>query len=136
MDILSQLQNNKGTLSSRLSEKLAQEVLAGNFDILKAAVELTQYLIASKKEKNVRSGAAKIIEIVAMKKPDIVTPFLKKLLPALEAEEPQTRWMIIRTMGFCSKFNQQISQKALQYAKSLFGIKKTDFVSLVQQIFF
>lgn len=124
MDIVSQLRNNKGTVSSKLSENLAREVIAGEFDILKEAVELTSFSITSKEEKNIRSGAAKIVEVVAMEKPDIVVPYLEELLPALEAKEPQTRWMVMRTMGYCSKYNQIISQKAVIYAKKFIREKK------------
>lgn len=41
--IFEQLKNNKGTVSSELSKRLAFEVLAGNIEILKEAIELTVY---------------------------------------------------------------------------------------------
>ena len=68
-------------------------------------------------DKNVRSGAAKIIEQVAQKKPELVAGYLKDLFPGLESYEPQTRWMIIHTFGFCAKLNSVIASKALDKAK-------------------
>jgi len=67
MPILNQLQKNKGTLSSALGKSLAEKVLKGEKGILNEAVELINY-----DDKNVRAGAAKIIEIVAEKKPELV----------------------------------------------------------------
>lgn len=64
-----------------------------------------------------RAGAVKIIEQVAEKKPELVANYLKDLLPALDTPEPQTRWMIIYTFGFCAKLNPSISIKALEKAK-------------------
>ena len=124
MQIIEQLKNNKGTISSELSKRLALEVLSGNMDILSEAIELTSYELKNKKEKNIRSGAAKIVEVVAMEKPELVSPYLEELLPALEADEPQTRWMIIRTMGICAVFNEVIAGKALEYAKMQIRNKK------------
>jgi hypothetical protein len=117
MSIFQLLQNNKGTVSSALGKELAKKVLNGQFDILDEAIELSAYKYEDKKEKNIRSGAAKIVEIVAEKKPELVAPHLEKLMPALTVEEPQTRWMIIRTFGFCSHLNPQIAEKAFGYAK-------------------
>ena len=65
MSIFSQLQNNKGTVSSALGKELAAKVLLGDISILDEAISLTTYEVENKKEKNVRSGAAKIVEIVA-----------------------------------------------------------------------
>jgi hypothetical protein len=112
MSILSQLQNNKGTVSSALSKLLAQQVLKGDPDILIDAINLISF-----EDKNVRSGAAKIIETVAEKKPDYVSPHLSKLLPALEVQEPQTRWMVLHTLGLCAKLDPQTSLKAIPKAK-------------------
>ncbi|NLE06730.1 MAG: hypothetical protein GX638_18265 [Crenarchaeota archaeon] len=131
MQIIEQLKNNKGTISSELSKRLALEVLSGNMDILSEAIELTSYELKNKKEKNIRSGAAKIVEVVAMEKPELVSPYLEELLPALEADEPQTRWMIIRTMGICAVFNEVIAGKALEYAKMYIRNKKEGELCLV-----
>ena len=46
----------------------------------------------------------------------MVASQLEKLLPALTVDEPQTRWMIIRTMGFCASLNTAIAEKAVKYA--------------------
>ncbi|MGE5627938.1 MAG: hypothetical protein ACM3X7_07445 [Solirubrobacterales bacterium] len=131
MVIIDQLRNNKGTLSSELSKSLALEVLTGNTEILKEAIELTSYALTNKKEKNIRAGAAKIVEIVAMETPELVAPYLAKLLPALDANEPQTRWMVIRTMGVCAAYNEAIAEKALEYAKMYIRKKKEGELCLV-----
>jgi hypothetical protein len=49
-------------------------------------------------QKHVRAGAAKVVEIVAENRPELVAPHLSKLLPALSVEEPQTRWAIKRSL--------------------------------------
>ena len=131
MEIIEQLRNNKGTISSELSKRMAAEVLSGNTEILKEAIELTSYALTNKKEKNIRSGAAKIVEVVAMEKPELIEPYLEKLLPALDVNEPQTRWMIIRTMGFCAVYNETVAEKALEYAKMYIRNKKEGELCLV-----
>lgn len=110
--LLSQLQNNKGTLSSALGKSLAEKVIKGDKLLLKQAIELIDC-----DDKNVRSGIAKIFEMVAEKKPELVKPYLEKLLPGLEAEEPQTRWMVIRTLGLCAQTKPQTALKAIPKAK-------------------
>jgi len=112
MSILSKLQNNKGTVSSSLSKSLAQQVLKGDSDILIEAINLISF-----EDKNVRSGAAKIIETVAEKKPEYVSPYLNKLLPSLDVQEPQTRWMILHVLGLCAKLEPQTSIKAIPKAE-------------------
>jgi hypothetical protein len=87
-------------------------VLKGDTDILIEAIDLIAF-----KDKNVRSGAAKIIETVAEKKPEYVSPHLSKLLPALEVPELQTRWMVLHTFGLCAKLDPQTSLKAIPKAK-------------------
>jgi hypothetical protein len=113
MPILQQLQKNRGTISSALGKSPAQKVLEGNKEILKEAVELIEY-----NSKDVRAEAAKIIEKVAEKKPELVVSYLKDLLPALELPEPQTKWMIIHTLGLCAKLNPSISIKGIDKAKA------------------
>jgi hypothetical protein len=117
MSILEQLKSNKGTISSALSKRLADDVLNGNTTILKDAIGLSSYCANNINVKNIRSGAAKIVECVAEKKPELVSPFLEQLLPALSVEEPQTRWMAIRTMGYCAGFQPEVACKALPFAK-------------------
>jgi hypothetical protein len=58
-----------------------------------------------------------VVEIVAEKRPDLVAPHLDQLLPALTVKEPQTRWAVIRTMGFCAHLNQPAADKALPFAE-------------------
>jgi hypothetical protein len=117
MGIFRQLEKNKGTTSSALGKELAKEVLKGKRDILSEAIELTLYEKGEIKAKNVRAGAAKIVEQVAEKQPELVAPFLENLLPALDLPEPQTKWMIIRTMGYCAHINREAAVKAVEYAK-------------------
>jgi len=124
MALFELLQNNKGTVSSALGKELAKKVLEGNFDILYEAIELSVYNAHDKKEKNIRSGAAKIVEIVAEEKPRLVAPHLEKLVPALTVDEPQTRWMIIRTMGFCAVLNPLVAANAIKYAEKFISKKE------------
>lgn len=117
MSILEKLQNNKGTISSALGKELAWEVLNGDRGILNEAVALCVYNLPDPGSKNVRAGAAKIVEIVAEKKPEWVSPFLNDLFPCLQAPEPQTRWMTIRTFGFCAVLSPETAKKGIEYAK-------------------
>jgi hypothetical protein len=117
MGTFDQLSSNKGTVSSALGKTLAQEVLAGKTSILLECIDLTLYEAASPSKKHIRSGAAKVVEIVAEKRPDLVAPHLDQLLPALTVKEPQTRWAVIRTMGFCAHLNQPAADKALPFAE-------------------
>ncbi|NQT29205.1 MAG: HEAT repeat domain-containing protein [Candidatus Saganbacteria bacterium] len=112
MTLLKDLENNKGAVSSALGKLLAEKVLKGNNEILKEAIQLV-----SCENKNVRAGAAKIIEKVAEKKPELVAPSLKKLLPSLCSPEPQTRWMIINAFGLTAKLNPLVAVKAFDKAK-------------------
>lgn len=117
MSIFEQLSNNKGTVSSALGKALAQKVLKGQVNILSECIELSSYEVEAPAKKNIRSEAAKVVEIVAEKQPELVSPHLEKLLPALSVKEPQTRWMIIRVMGFCAHLNKPVAQKAIGYAE-------------------
>jgi hypothetical protein len=118
MSIFEQLSRNKGTVSSALGKELAQRVLQeSRIDILLECIDLSTYQASSPVSKNIRSGAAKVVEIVAEKQPELVAPHLEKLIPALAAEEPQTRWMIIRVMGFCAFLNKPVARRALAYAE-------------------
>ena len=117
MRILEQLQNNKGTVSSALGKALAQDVLNGEASILDEAITLCSYMAADKKQKSIRAGAAKVVEIVAMKQPELVADRLNDLLPAFAVAEPQTRWMLLRTFEFCAPLNLADAERALPYAK-------------------
>lgn len=116
MKLLDKLRNNKGTVSSKLGKELAMEVLNGNNQLLEDAVSLVTYDLKDIRGKNIRAGAAKIVEKVAEKNPEKVSRFLSDLLPALEAEEPQTRWMIIMTFGYCASLNTSVAEKGIIYA--------------------
>lgn len=124
MSIFEQLANNKGTVSSALGKTLAQKVLNGQVDILSECIDLSSYEVEASAQKHIRSGAAKVVEIIAEKQPEWVAPHLEKLLPALSVKEPQTRWMIIRTMGFCAHLNRAVAQKAIEYAEAYIQDKK------------
>jgi len=117
MSIFEQLQNNKGTTSSALGKELANEVLKGNKEILIEAIQLVSYDAGKEKSKNIRAGAAKIIEKVAEEKPEMVSPYIGDIFPSLEVKEPQTRWMIIMTLGYCAKLNQETTFEAIPYAR-------------------
>ncbi|HVM72582.1 MAG TPA: hypothetical protein VMT91_12550 [Anaerolineales bacterium] len=117
MSIFEQLSNNKGTVSSALGKTLAQRVLLeGRLDILMECIDLASYEASAPVYRNIRSGAAKVVEIVAEKRPEWVAPHLGKLLPALDVHEPQTRWAIIRVMGFCARLNKPVALEAIAYA--------------------
>jgi hypothetical protein len=129
MSILPELQAQKGCLSSSAGKILAEQVLAGDLSILHEAVDLVSYQLGDKKAKSIRSGAAKIVEIVAEKKPELVEAYLSKILPGLTASEPQTRWMAIRIMGFCARVNPQQAAQAIPFAEE-FLAHKTDGLCL------
>ncbi|MBU1119408.1 hypothetical protein KKH43_06010 [Patescibacteria group bacterium] len=97
MTLLDQLEGNKGTVSSALGKSLAKKILAGDKTLLKEAIPLVIY-----DDKNVRSGAAKIVEKVAEERPEFVSPYLDQLKPALNVDEAQTKWMIIHVSGLCA----------------------------------
>ncbi len=124
MILFEKLKNNKGTISSALGKEIASEVLIGDLGLLSEALELCKYNKDIKKDKNIRAGAAKIIEIVAEKKPELVSENLDQLLPCLEVHEAQTRWMIIRTFGFCAKHNTKIAIKGFTFAKEYLNNKE------------
>jgi hypothetical protein len=118
MSIFSELSANKGTISSALGKSLAQKVLQdGQLSILAECIELVTYEPSEPTAKNIRAGAAKVVEIVAEKRPELVASHLEKLFPALTVPEPQTRWMLIRVMGFCAHLNKEKAREAVPYAK-------------------
>ena len=117
MSVFEQLSTNKGTVSSTLGKMLAQKVLDENqMDILLECIDLASYEASSPASRHIRSGAAKVVEIVAEKQSELVAPHLGKLFAALSVQEPQTRWMIIRVMGFCARLNKPVAHKAIAYA--------------------
>ena len=118
MTLFEQLEQNKGTISSALGKELAKKVLNGNTEILSEAINYTSFDPHNKKAKSIRAGAAKIIEKVAEKKPELVAPYLGRLLPALDMPEPQTRWMIILAFGYCVKDKPKLALKGIDFAKS------------------
>ena len=118
MTTLELLKQNKGTVSSALGKQLAQKVIDGDHALLKDAVKFTSYDQDNKKAKSIRAGAAKIIEKVAEKKPELVAPYLDRLLPTLDMPEPQTRWMIILAFGYCVKDKPKLALKGINFAKS------------------
>lgn len=130
MSIFEQLSTNKGTVSSALGKTLAQKVLQeGQTEILMECLALSSFDASKPASKQIRSGAAKVVEIVAEKRPELVAHHLESLLPALSVSEPQTRWMIIRVMGFCAHLNPSIAQKAIAYAEKYLD-KKEDGLCL------
>jgi hypothetical protein len=112
MSILPQLEKNKGIISSALGKSLARQVLAGETSILEDAVALLAH-----DDRNVRAGAAKIVEQVAIVEPAWVVDFLPRLLPALDVPEAQTRWMIIHTLGLCAALDTPTVLEALPKAE-------------------
>jgi hypothetical protein len=101
-----------------LGKELAKEVLGSDVDILNEAITLVCHDLNNNEAKHIRAAAAKIIEKVAEKKPDLVSKHLPLLFPALDVEEPQTRWMLMMTFGYCSAINSHEAVKAIDYAKA------------------
>ena len=128
MSTLEQLSHNKGTVSTTLGKALAKEVLDGQTSILIECIELASYEKSQLNQKHVRAGAAKVVELVAEERPELVAPYLEELLPALSVGEPQTRWEIIRTMGFCAHLNKSVAQKALPFAEKYIHEKKDGLI--------
>jgi len=125
MNLFEQLSKNKGTVSSALGKSLARKVLQdGQDDILLECIDLVSYEASAPGSRHIRSGAAKVVEIVAEEQPEAVAPHLGKLLPALSVQEPQTRWMIIRVMGFCAHLNRSMAQRAIVFAEKYLGAKE------------
>jgi hypothetical protein len=125
MSVFEQLSSNKGTISSALGKALAQEVLQGDrLELLSECIALSTYEVMDPRSKQIRAGAAKVVEIVAEERPELVAPRLDELLPGLSAPEPQTRWMLIRTMGFCAHLNEPVAHKALAHAESYIDNKE------------
>jgi hypothetical protein len=117
MDLLDLLKTNKGTVSSALGKELAEKVLNGDKSILDQAIDYVSYDLDNQKSKGIRAGAAKILEKVAEKQPDLIANQLDKLKPALKVKESQTRWMLMQVFGYCAKLNPKDSESIMDYAK-------------------
>ena len=117
MEIFDLLKSNKGTVSSALGKDLANKVLNGDLSIIQEAFKYVVFDLNNESSKGIRAGAAKIIEKVAEKKPDLIAKDLDKLKPALNAPEPQTRWMLMQVFGFCAKLNPKEAFSAIDFAK-------------------
>jgi hypothetical protein len=117
MDLLVLLKSNKGTVSSALGKDLAKKVLNGDILLLQGAIKYVSYDLENPKAKGIRAGAAKILEKVAEKQPDLIAPDLDKLKPALSVKEPQTRWMLMLVFGYCAKLRPNESASILDYAR-------------------
>ena len=113
MSILPQLEENRGTISSALGKSLARKVLEGDTDILPEAAALLGH-----DSKDVRAGAAKILEQTAVVDPSLVLQFLPRLLTALDTPERQTRWMAIHTLGLCATLDALPKAQAFLAADS------------------
>jgi hypothetical protein len=118
MKLLELLRTNKGTVSSALGKELANKVLYGDKTILKDAIQYISYDLENPKSKNIRAGAAKILEKVAEKQPELIADDLEKLKPALDVAEPQTRWMLMQVFGYCAKLNPKEASSVIDYGKS------------------
>ena len=116
MEIGELLKANKGTVSSALGKELGAKVLNGDLSILREAFNYVIFYLGNEESKGIRAGAAKIIEVVAEKKPELIAPDLDKLKPALDAPETQTRWMLMYIFGFCAKLNPMASISIIDYA--------------------
>jgi HEAT repeat protein len=116
MNLLEKLQNNKGLVSSALSKELAKHYFEGDKQIFEDALQLL-----GNESKSVRSGSMVIIEEVANKQPDLVAPHLKELLPALEVEEPQTRWVALRTLGKCAHLEPDVAKEGMKKIDKFLG---------------
>lgn len=117
MDLLDQLKNNKGTVSSALGKELAEKALKGDKLILEQAIDYVSYDLDNQKSKGIRASAAKILEKVAEKQPELIANQLDKLKPALTVKEPQTRWMLMQVFGYCAKLNPKDAESIIDYAK-------------------
>ena len=125
MSVYEQLSDNKGTVSSALSKTLARKVLdQGQLEILMECIQLAIYEASKPEARHIRAAASKVVELVAEKQPELVAPHLERLFPALSVPEPQTRWVTIRVMGYCSRSNMPAAEKAIPYAEKYLDAKE------------
>ena len=125
MTLLDKLSNNKGTVSSALGKEIAKSILDGKTTIIDEAIPLVCYELKNKKVKHIRAGAAKIVECVAEKKPKLIAPYLEQLLECFTVDEPQTKWMIFMTFGYCAAIDPKVVGNAIPFAKK-YIFEKTD----------
>ena len=117
MHIFELLKANKGTVSSALGKELGAKALAGDCSIIDEASKYVCFELDNPHAKNIRAGAAKILEVVAEKNPELISPILEKIKPSLGVTEPQTRWMIISVFGQCAKLDPEMSKSVMCHAK-------------------
>ena len=125
MNLLERFANNKGTVSSALGKEIAAQILEGDLELLKEVIPFVCYKLKNHKSKHIRSGAAKVVECIAEKNTDYIVPYLEMILPGLEVEEPQTKWMIFMTLGYCASKKPEIAKSAIPYAKQ-YILEKVD----------
>ncbi|RPI88404.1 MAG: hypothetical protein EHM40_22370 [Chloroflexi bacterium] len=135
MDIFDRLSNNKGATSGAQSKALAQSILNGRTDILLECIDLLSCEIAEPAQKDIRSGVSRVVEVVALNRPDLVAPYLQRLMPVLAAQETQTRGMIIRTMGFCAHLNKPVAQNAMACAEKYIEHKEGSSLACATDLF-
>ena len=105
MDLLDQLANNKGTVSSALGKELAERVLKGDKSILEQATGYVSYDLDNQKSKGIRAGAAKILEKVAEKQPDLIANKLDKLKLVLDTALKQNIKVVITLFDFYGNYD-------------------------------
>ncbi|HUS87494.1 MAG TPA: hypothetical protein VMW76_09655 [Bacteroidales bacterium] len=104
MSLLERLRENKGTVSSAPGKELAKLVIRGDSGIFYEVLSLIH-----SDDKNVGSGAAKIIEKVAEENLSLVSPHLPDLLECMDYCESQTRWMVLHIAGLCANLQPKLS---------------------------
>lgn len=125
MSVLGELSETKGKNPENLARGLAQQALYQNrTDILLECANLTSYYASSASFRHIRSGAARVVEIVAEKKPELVAPILERLFPALSVQELQTRCTIMRILGMCARAGRGTAQKAIGFAEKFIDAKE------------
>lgn len=124
MPVFDELDANKGTISSALGKELAIRVLSGDAELIDELARYCLYLLPDAAGRNVRAGAAKAIEIVSESRPDLIAMHLQSLQAALSAPEPQTRWMMLRTCGFCAHLVPEVAANALPAAEAILENKE------------
>jgi len=90
MSIFEQLSKNKGSVSSALGKALVQKVLQeGRVDILLECIDLAFYDASASASRHIRSGAAKVVEIVAEKQPELELPIWRNYLRLFLSRSPK-----------------------------------------------
>jgi HEAT repeat protein len=120
MQLYEELKNNKGLVSTALSKKIAKQILEGKSELIKEA-----YSLLTDSNPNIRASSAKIIEIVAESKPELVSCQLEEIVPCLNLPERQTRWVAIYILGCCALLKPQIAEKGLKKAVEFLNDKNS-----------